>query len=219
MRYHGLRELGEKEALCIVAHDDESFTYNHHVNRLAPIQMHKMIMRAVKNGVAPERIAEALNLDPHVIQSNMNLLVGIHPDAVELLKDKQVPTSVFYILKKVRPLRQIEMAELMTSANNYSRGYAQALLTGTLKEDLLNPDEPKKAKGMTPEELARMEQEMAAVSRDFKAIEGTYGETVLNLTLAKAYVGKLVKNSKVARFLAANHPGILPEFQRLLSSG
>jgi hypothetical protein len=29
----------------------------------------------------------------------------------------------------------------------------------------MNPDEPKKAKGMKPEELARMEHEMAIVSR------------------------------------------------------
>lgn len=122
-----------------MALDDESFTYNHHVNRLAPIQANKMIMRAVKNGVTPQRIAEALNVKVQVIESNMNLLVGIHADVVELLKDKQVPASVFYALRKVKPLRQIEMAELMTSANNFSRGYAEALLTGTLKEDLVNP--------------------------------------------------------------------------------
>lgn len=218
IRYYALKELGQKEALCIVAHDDESFTYNHHVSRLAPIQANKMIMRAVKNGVTPERIAEALNVKLQVIESNMNLLVGIHADVIELLKDKQVPASVFYALRKVKPLRQIEMSELMTSANNFSRGYAQALLTGTLKEDLVNPDEPKKAKGMTPEELARMEHEMVVVSRDFKAVEATYGETVFNLTLARTYIGKLLKNPKVTRFLATNHGEFLPEFQKLLSS-
>ena len=137
-----------------------------------------------------------------VIESNVNLLVGIHADAVELLKDKQVPAFVFYILRKVKSLRQIEMSELMTSANNFTGGYAQALLTGTPREDLVNPDEPKKAKGMTPEELARMEQEMAIVSRDFKAVEATYGETVLYLTLAKTYLGKLIGNARVMKFLA-----------------
>lgn len=33
---------------------------------------------------------------------------------------------------------------------------------------------------MTPEELARLEQEVAVVSRDFKAVEASYGETVLH---------------------------------------
>src|SRR5690606_32052134 len=125
VRYYALKELGTEKALCILAHDDESYTYNHFVNRLAPIQAHKMIMRAVKNGVSSGRIAEALNVDISVIHSNMNLLTGIHADVVEMLKDKQVAASVFYILKKVKPLRQIEMAELMTSANNFTKYYAQ----------------------------------------------------------------------------------------------
>ena len=218
LRYYGLRELGEKEAQCIVANDDECYTYNHHVNRLAPIQAHRMIMRAVKNGVAPQRISEALNVSLQLVESNMNLLVGIHPDVVELLKDKQVPASVFYTLKKVKPLRQIEVAELMTSANNFTRGYARALLAGTLKEDLVNPDEPKKAKGMTPEDLARMEQEMAIVSRDFKAVEATYGETVLHLTLGRNYVASLLANAKVSRFLVSRHNDYAVEFQKLVTT-
>ena len=218
MRFYALKELGKSEALCLIAHDDESFTFNHHVNRLAPIQAHKMVLRAVKNGVAPGRIAAALNVDIQVIHSNMNLLVGIHADVIELLKDKQVATSVFYILKKVKPLRQIEMAELMTSANSFQKSYAQALLTGTPKEDLVNPVEPKKAKSMKAEERARMEQEMAAVSRDFKAVEATYGETVLHLTLAKTYLGKLLGNARVGKFLASRHEEYFAEFQRLAAS-
>jgi len=215
MRYHALKDLGKTEALCLISTDDESYTYNHRVNRLAPIQAHAMIMKAVKNGVPAERIAAALNVDEAAIRANMNLLVGIHPDVVELLKDKHLTASVFYILKKVKPLRQIEMAELMVSANNFAKSYAQALFTGTLKEHLINPDEPKKAKGMTPEEIARMEIEMQSLQRDFKSVETSFGDTVLHLTLAKAYLEKLLANEKVVRFLTSNHSEYLNEFQRL----
>ena len=45
----------------IVASEDDRFTYNARVNRLPPIQAHKMIVKAVKNGVKPERIAKALS--------------------------------------------------------------------------------------------------------------------------------------------------------------
>jgi RepB plasmid partitioning protein/ParB-like nuclease domain len=218
VRYHALKELGHTEALCLLADDDESFTYNHHVNHLAPIQAHRMISRAVKNGVSPERIAEALNVKVEVIISRMNLLVGIHPDVVDLLKDKQLSDSIFHILRKVKPLRQIEMAELMSSANNFTKGYAEALLKGTIPDDLVNPNEPKKARGMTPEEIARMEQEMATISSEFKAIESSYGETVLNLTLAKNYVAKLLANAKVSRFLAARHNDYFAEFQRIAAT-
>ena len=62
LRYFALKELGETEADCIIANDDESFTYNARISRLAPIQEHKMIVKAVRNGVRPERIAAALNI-------------------------------------------------------------------------------------------------------------------------------------------------------------
>ena len=62
IRCAALKELGETEADCIIATDDESYTYNARVNRLNPIQEHKMITKAVQHGVRPERIAAALNI-------------------------------------------------------------------------------------------------------------------------------------------------------------
>jgi ParB-like chromosome segregation protein Spo0J len=78
LRLVALRELGETEADCIVANDDESFTYNARVNRLNPISEHKMIMKAVHNGVRPERIAAALNMSVRDVKASMSLLDGIH---------------------------------------------------------------------------------------------------------------------------------------------
>ena len=63
-----LKELGETTADCIIANDDECFTYNARISRLPPIQEHKMIVKAVNNGVSPERIAAALNMPLNVVQ-------------------------------------------------------------------------------------------------------------------------------------------------------
>ena len=213
LRYYALKDIGINKVDCIICHEDESFTYNARISRLAPIQEHNMIMKAIKNGVAPERIAAALNLKIDYVRAMMNLLNGIHPEAVELIKDKQISQSAIRLFKKVRPLRQIEMAELMVSANIFSRAYVQALLIGTPKDQLLNPDMPKQAKGLSAEELARMEQEMKAVEPNFKAVEQTYGENVLNLTLARGYVKKLLLNAKVVRFLSSKHLDIFAEFE------
>ena len=60
--FFALKELGETDAECIIASDDECFTYNARVKRLNPIAEHKMIMKAVQAGVRPERIAATLNL-------------------------------------------------------------------------------------------------------------------------------------------------------------
>jgi hypothetical protein len=47
------------------------------------------------------------------ISSNLKLLDGIHPDAVELLKDKKITSAALRVFKKAKADRQIDMAQLM----------------------------------------------------------------------------------------------------------
>src|SRR5688572_20680568 len=114
-RFAALKELGHSEADCIISTDDECFTYNARVNRLNSIQEHKMILKAVQNGVSPERIAAALNIPLRVVRASMSLLTGIHAEAADLLKDKNIAPKAVRLLKKVSGIRQIEIAELMVS--------------------------------------------------------------------------------------------------------
>lgn len=53
IRLEVIKELGDKKITCIISTDDESFTYNKHINRLSTIQEHRMIVRAVERGVQP----------------------------------------------------------------------------------------------------------------------------------------------------------------------
>ncbi len=94
------KELGETEADCIIASDDESFTYNARVNRLNPIAEHKMIMKAVQNGVRPERIAAALNMSVRDVKASMSLLDGINEEAADLLKDKAISPKAIRLLQE-----------------------------------------------------------------------------------------------------------------------
>ena len=215
LRLHAMKSLGMTEAECLISTDDESFTYNARISRLAPIQEHKMILKAVKDGLTPERIATALNLRVKDIRDSLRLLEGIHEEVADMLKDKQVAPGAIHGLKKVTAVRQIEIAELMVSTNTFTRNYVDALLIGTPKQQLLHPREPKAAKGMTVEEIARLEEEMESLHTDFKAIETTYGDNVLNLTVARSYVKKLLENTKVSRFLKTRHEDLFSEFEIL----
>jgi hypothetical protein len=53
---------GATEVDCLVSTDDEAFTYNKRVNRIAIIQEHRMILKAIENGVSEARIAKSLNV-------------------------------------------------------------------------------------------------------------------------------------------------------------
>ncbi|MBI1178409.1 hypothetical protein GC207_13320 [bacterium] len=205
-------------ATCIIATDDESFTYNARVNRLPPIQCHKMIIKAVKNGVSTKRIAAALDMPHAVVKGLLTLLDGVNDEAVDLLKDKNIAPKTIRLLRKVTGVRQIEMAELMVSANNFTAGYAEALILGTPKDQLLNPAEPKAKAGLSVEEIARMEREMESLERDFKAVESNYSENMMALTVSRGYIKKLLENAKVVRYLNANHQEFLTEFEAIAAT-
>jgi len=218
LRYFALRDQGEGEVRCIVADDDEAFTYNKRVNRLATIQEHFMIVRAIERGVPEEKIARALGVDTKHIQRRKSLLDGICPEVVELLKDRSVNPQTFEILRKLKSLRQIEAAELMISAANFTTSYAKALLAATRQSDLAKPERPKKVQGMTPEQMARMEREMESLNRDFKAVEESYGDDILQLVLASRYLARLVGNQQIAVYLERRHPEMLSEFHNIIAA-
>ncbi len=215
LRIEVLKEMGETEVVCLISTDDEAFTYNKRLNRLAIVQEHKMILKAVESGVSEDRLARALNVDIASIKRKRRLLDGICPEAAELLRDKHLPIQAFWILKKMLPLRQIEAANLMVAMNRYTLAYAKLLLAGTPPEQLVEAHRPKVIKGLTDEQIALMERESENLQQEFKLAEQSYGVDHLDLVLAKGYLGSLLANARVARYLAQHHGEILKEFQKI----
>jgi len=218
LRHAALSDLGKSAAPCLIADDDEAFTYNKRVNRLATIQEHYMIVKAIERGVSEEKLARALNVDIKRIKTKRSLLDGVCPEVAEMLKDKSVDTAVFALLRKMKPLRQIEAVELMSAMNNFTARYAQALLAATRREDLAQPDRPKKIRGLSAEQMARMEHEMDGLQREFKAVSASYGDTVLNLVVAAGYLSSLIGNPRLSGYLERRHPEILTEFKAIVAA-
>jgi Trp operon repressor len=95
----------------LLATDDEAFTYNKGVSRLAIVQEHFMILRAIERGVSEKRIANALNVDIAHIKRRRRMLRGICSQAVDLLRDKSVNPVTFDMLRKMKPGRQAEACQ------------------------------------------------------------------------------------------------------------
>jgi ParB-like chromosome segregation protein Spo0J len=213
-----LKDLGAIDIRCLVAADDEAFTYNKRINRLATIQEHYMLVRALDRGVSEEMLAKALDFNIKHIKRRRTMLDGIAPEVVDMLKDRIVSPNTFETLRKLKPMRQIEAAELMCTAANFSSSYAKAILAGTKQSDLAKPDKPKRVHGMTPEQMARMEREMTSLQQEFKAVDATYGDDVLALVITVGYLSKLLGNKKIEKYLAQNHSEILSEFRSIIAA-
>lgn len=184
-------------------------------SRVASIHHHRMIIKAIQQGATPDQIASALNIPMRTFRRFLKLLLCLNDQAVDLLKDNHVSRRTMRLLRRVNKARQLEIAEMMVCAANYSSVYVEALVLGTPEDQLAQPG-TKKSQGISPETIARMEREMGALERELKAIKTNYGENVLNLTLARAYVRKLLNNAAVAGFLKAHYADIHAEFNDLV---
>jgi hypothetical protein len=218
VRYEVLLELKIESVKCLVALDDEAFTYNHKVNRLTAIQEHFMITKAVKSGVSESQIADALDIDVALIRKKRDLLVGICAEAIDLLKGKKATGATFAQIRKVVPMRQIEIAELMSATNNFSDSYSKCLIATTPNEQLVDKKGSREVDGLSSIDMARMEREMDALAKDFKQIDEVHGKNVLNLVIAVGYLKTLLDNARIVRYLAGSYPEILKELQKVVDS-
>ena len=216
LRIEILKDDGASEVVCLLSTDDEAFTYNKRISRIATVQEHKMIMKAIERGVSEQRIAKALDIDIPSLRAKMRLLKGICPEVAEMLKDKHISINAMGMLRRMAPLRQIEAAELMIAMNKFTSNYAQSLLAATPQTQLIDPRKVRRIKGLTDKQITLMQRESDNLDRQFKLIEKSYGADHLDLVLVNGYVAKLIGNVKVVRFLAQHYSEILLEFQKLV---
>jgi hypothetical protein len=190
---------------CLLATDDEAFTYDKRINRLAPIQEHIMIIRAIERGVSEQRIARAwcqCATDSAEAGATSRYL----PQGGRAAQDKHISSTAMTQLKKMCAGRQIEAAELMLAADNFTIAYARTA-RGDDAGSAAELGEPKQISGISAEQMARMEREMANLQRGLKLVEDPYGGDVLNLVLARGYLVKLFSNPAVAKYLHRHQPG------------
>ena len=215
LRIAVLKDLQIDHVTCLVSTDDEAFTYNRQVNRLATVQEHKMILKLIERGVSEQRIAKALDINVKSIRAKRNLLQGVCPEAAELLQDKQCPINTFRLLKKMKTARQVEAVELMIAMNNYTIPYASAQVESTPSDQLVDGRGSKTGYAVSREQIARMEREMATLQLGIKRIEDSYGPDHLHLVLAVGYVRSLLENAMIARYLQKHYGEIWEELGKI----
>jgi hypothetical protein len=114
--------------------------------------------------------------------------------------------------KSIKPVRQIEAAQLMTAMNNFTQHYMRSIVVATPEELLSAPRA--KFGGLNDQKLKVMKQESANLEREFRSIEQTYSADHLDLTLSMGYVARLLGNIRVVKYLAQHYPDIFEEFRK-----
>lgn len=212
-----LRAQGVEQVECLISTDDEGYTYNKRTNYLSPVSEHLMILKALKYNTE-QTIAKALAVDVGVIRKKRDLLRGICTEVVEFFKDRRISPAAFVTLRKMKPTRQIEVAQLMIASNVYSGRFAEALLAGTRDELLVEQEKVRTPSSLSRPQKVRMEQETDLLLRNLKAIETSYGEEVLALSVSCRYLGRIVGNSRLRQHLERHHVALLGEILSIISA-
>jgi hypothetical protein len=102
----------------------------------------------------------------------------------------------------------------MAMTNTYTASYARALLAATPNELLVSPERP----DGKPEQMAKLENEMRTVEREFVVLEESYSRDTLNLQLARVYLKTLLQNTRVSRHLGQKHAELLTQLQKVVEA-
>jgi RepB plasmid partitioning protein/ParB-like nuclease domain len=217
LRLEALRILGVSEASCILSTDDESYTYNKRVNHIPPVAQHFMLLEALKSGLTEERVAATLNIDIGAIKKRVQMLDGICPEVVEMLRNQKLSLEVFPILRKMKPIGQIATVELMVLRNDYTVSFAKTRLAISPPALLCKTTGNRQPKADADAADAVLSEDTESLIQNLREVEETYGMDILTLTVSCAYFDRLLSETAIVRYLNQHHPGPMETLRTIIT--
>jgi len=214
VRYWALKKFGASDALCLIAKDDESYTYNKRINRLSSVQEHFMIMAAIGKGVSEDKIAIVLNVNISTIRQKRNLLNGICPKVVEFIKNITIPAQTVRLLRKVKPARQMEIIELLTHMGTYKADLARAIVKRTPIE--LFARKPVKAK--KADLHFEVEHDIDSLIKETNRVKEKSGGNLVKLVAIGGYLNRLLDNKRIRDYISKNFPNEIQQLDEVISA-
>ena len=129
-RYRALLELGVEVAPCILGPQREAFTGNRMVNRVSPVQEHRMIEKSLEE-VDEASIAAALGIATIGHRLKKTLLKRLHPDVAAAFDQGKINRVCAREFTHVRPARQKEILDAMAGYKDYSTAFVRTLVVKT----------------------------------------------------------------------------------------
>ena len=215
-RYRALLELGVEVAPCILGRQREAFTGNRMVNRVSPVQEHRMIEKSLEE-VDEASIAAALGITTIGHRLKKALLKRLHPDVAAAFDQGQINRVCAREFTHVRPARQKEILDAMAGYKDYSTAFVRTLVvktpphqrdTGRRKN---NPwDRSAQRRNNLLKQLADAEQK-----HDFYS--HLYKQYTIDLLRMAIYVRMLINNTRVREYLQERHRAVVAQFEAIIA--
>lgn len=203
IRFYALKELGQQYIYCIVSTDNERYTFDAQINGLSTFQRIGMIKKVIDSGITLSRIAETLGISEEKLRTELDATNGIDKEVVDILKTANVSRCALQALKKVKPLRQIEIAEKMVAMAKYSAQFVHGLVSAS-NENMIISQKYKKNIISNFNEIGALESESNNLLKKVKEAEEKYSTQIYELTIICGYINKLLANSNIDGYIQRN---------------
>jgi ParB family chromosome partitioning protein len=215
-RHRALTELGVDVVPCILGKQREAFTGNRMVNRVSPIQEHRMIEKSLGE-VDEATIAAALGISGLSHRLKKTLLKQLHHDVAAAFDAGKINRACAREFTHVKQPRQKEILQAMESYKDYSTTFARTLVVKTPAHQREgrgrkhNPwDKSAQKKNDLLKKLAEAEQKHDFYSQLYKQ----YTVDLLRLAI---YARSLLTNPRLRDYLVQHHGDIAVRFEAIIA--
>ena len=215
-RHRALMELGVEVVPCILGKQREAFTGNRMVNRVSPIQEHRMIEKSLGE-VDEATIAAALGISGLSHRLKKTLLKQLHSDVAAAFDAGKINRTCARELTHVKQPRQKEILQAMESYKDYSTTFARTLVVKTPAHQREsrgrkhNPwDKSTQKKNDLLKRLAEAEQKHDFYSQLYK-------QSTVDLLRLAIYARSLLTNPRLRDYLSQHHGDIVERFEVIIA--
>ncbi len=215
-RYKALLEMGVEVVPCIAGKQREAFTGNRMVNRVSPLQEHRMIEKSLEE-LDEQTIAAALGIQGIAYRLKKTLLKQLHPDAVAAFDQGKLTRTCARELTHVKPARQKEILAAMEGYKDFGVAFAKTQILKTplpLREGRSRKsgpwDKSAQRKGELLKKLTEAEQKHDFYSRLYK-------QYTIDLLRLAIFARSLLNNARIRAHLDQRHPTIVNHFESIIA--
>jgi ParB/RepB/Spo0J family partition protein len=215
-RYRALVELGVSTAPCIMGKQREAFTGNRMVNRVSPIQEHRMIEKALYE-VDEDAIAAALGIATLDHRLKKSLLKQLHTEVAAAYDAGKITRACAKEFTHVKPVRQKEILRAMESYKDYSTSFVRTLVVktpATQRENRGRKHNPWDKRAQRKNDLLK---KLAEAEQKHDFYSQLYKQYTIDLLRLAIYARALLTNTKVRDYLERKHSDIVSRFETIIA--
>ncbi len=214
--YRALVELGIEVVPYILGKQREAFTGNRMVNRVSPVQEHRMINKSLDE-VDEAAIATALGISRLGHRLKKTLLKQLHPDVAAAFDAGKISRVCARELTHVKPVRQKEILQAMEGYDDYTTPFARTLVVKTPPHQRENRGRKQNPWDRTAQKKNDLLKKLAEAEQKHDFYSQLYKQYTVDLLRLAIYARSLLTNQRVGEYLDQHHPEIVQRFKAIIA--